>query len=190
MAAFNTEHKMHRVHALLQNRRWSGFVFFLGLGLVVGGALVGHASFRAHAGDAGQSAAAAKQIIDMREAIAKSKTESARLNGEVTRLEMAPAVAAANALNTGGVSEDMVAYWRKQMDAFSQLTGVRLAITGRGASKFKDASKLIVSIAPMSSATAAAMPAADIAQALDFLQLYGYVESFNGSDAVVHIRKI
>ena len=37
---------------------------------------------------------------------------------------------------------------------------------------------------------AATLSQSELVQALDFLQLYGYVESFNGNEAVVHIKKV
>ena len=89
----------------------------------------------------------------------------------------------------GGYSESDVDYWRKQMDAFSLMTGVRLTITGRGASKFKNATRLTITIDASPKSGTPALAPVDLIKGLDFLQLYGYVETFNGTEAIVHVKE-
>lgn len=84
-----------------------------------------------------------------------------------------------------GLTEETIAYWRKQMMAFGMARKVAVTIQGRGKSSFKDAVRLDVLIA---SPEGKPLSVIAIAQALDFLQLYGYVEKFDGRLATLHVK--
>jgi hypothetical protein len=88
------------------------------------------------------------------------------------------------ALNAGGYSERDLAYWRKQMMAFGLIKQMRLMIIGRSTSKFANATALTIELSAVGSTPLSGL---QIASALDFLQLYGYLESFDGKKAVVHV---
>lgn len=85
-----------------------------------------------------------------------------------------------------GVTESDVSYWRKQLLTYAVLRGVLLQITGRSTSPYDKAVQLSISVEPVDKNKP--LDAFQIAQALDFLQLYGYVESFDGKTAILHIR--
>jgi len=95
-----------------------------------------------------------------------------------------PIKAISQAFSSGGYTERDIAYWRKQMMAFGLIKGMRLSLVGRTASKFANATTLTVEIA---SPTPTPLSSLQIASALDFLQLYGYLESFDGKMAIVHV---
>lgn len=88
------------------------------------------------------------------------------------------------AISAGGYTEKDVAYWRKQMEAFGLMTGMKITIIGRSISKFAQAMTIKVELLP---ANGGALTPQQTARALDFLQLYGYLESFDGKTAIVHI---
>ncbi len=86
--------------------------------------------------------------------------------------------------NVGGPhSEADVDYWRRQMQAYSMMRKVGLTIVGRAKSQFSGATKITVAV------SAGASSPQRVNQALDFLQLFGYLESFDGAVATVHIAK-
>lgn len=85
-----------------------------------------------------------------------------------------------------GVSEYEVSYWRKQLLTYAVLRGVLLQIVGRSSSSYDHAVKLEITVEPVEKSKP--LDAMQVAQALDFLQLYGYVESFDGKTAIVHVR--
>lgn len=121
----------------------------------------------------------------MRVAVANLKKEQTEQIAAAEREKAGPQRAMVGALSSGGYSEDDVAYWRKQMDAYGQMSGLRMTITGRTASSYQHATRISVQIA---SASSIAMSPEQLVRALDFLQLYGHIESFNGSEAVLHVK--
>lgn len=90
------------------------------------------------------------------------------------------------AVSGQGISEEELAYWRKQMDAFGLAKNMSLKVIGRGSSPYKQAVRIDVQIAP--AGPSKALAPLSIAQALDFLQLYGYVENYDGNVATLHVK--
>lgn len=191
MANFNIDLAQHRIHAFLNRSKANGFWMATGAGLCVAAALVAMSAFQASPGANSERALAATHLGQLKQTTAQLKAEKLIQTASLDRLARAPIIAKDASLNSGGYSEDDVMYWRKQMEAFSLMTGVRLTVVGRGASQFKNATKLTVGVGPVGiggSSTVGIAPA-DLIKALDFLQIYGYIESFNGVEAVIHISE-
>lgn len=125
------------------------------------------------------------RLQQTQETLAKMKQEIAEQQTRLQTLAQAPAQAVAVVQSSGGYSDADVDYWRKQMSAFGQMTGLRLHIAGRGQSPYLGATKINVQIQPTGKA---ALTAEQLVRALDFLQLYGFVETFSGQEAVVHVK--
>ena len=189
MASSTFDLAMHRLHVLLQKRRLAGLVAVVSAGVAIGSIVVGYSAYKGatHYGPARD--ATMQRASQVRSAINMLKAERVAQVAALERLERAPQEAHQASLQAGGFTEDDVNYWRKQMAAFSQMTGVRLAISGRGPSRYQNATRLSVSVSLAGSPIAGGLSAVDLVKALDFLQLYGYVESFNGSEAIVHITE-
>ena len=187
MASFNIELWPHRVHAYLQRTPYQGFWFAAVAGACVSLALISVSSLHTLNNSSTDINALKFALKNTQKSIADLKEELIMQGNTLAVLENASDFAQTAALSAGGYTEDDVTYWRKQMDAYSKMTGTRLTITGRGSSPFKQATKLTVSISSNAMATVSTVSNGDLIKALDFLQLYGYVESFNGAEAVLHI---
>lgn len=188
MANSNIDLATHRIHAFLNRTKVNGFWIATGAGLCVATALVAMSAFQAPPGANSDRSSLATRLVQLRQTTAQLRAEKLVQTASLDRLARAPTLAKDASLNAGGFSEDDVMYWRKQMEAFSLMTGVRLTVVGRGASQFKNATKLTVSVGPAASSSMV-LPSADLIKALDFLQVYGYVETFTGTEAVIHISE-
>jgi hypothetical protein len=154
-------------------------------GAAIGVGLVGTAMYTLSHSDMNQSInQKTRQIETIQKTLVKLKAEAGSQKIDLAKIEAAKANPTKVFLSIGGHTEEDVEYWRKQMNAFSLMTGVTLSIVGRGASKYIDATALTVNV---SIDKTQGYSNRKIATALDFLQLYGYVESFNGNDAIVHL---
>lgn len=187
MAIFNIDLASHRLHSFLQRGKFTGFAVAGAAGAGIGAIYLGFTLYQVFIGPNHERDASLSRLTQIQATVVNLKTEKASQAAALERLANVPKVVQAAALNTGGFTEDDVNYWRKQMDAFTKMTGVQLNIVGRGASRYVNATKITVSVS-LSSSTSG-LSSSDLAKALDFLQLYGYVESFNGTEAVVHISE-
>lgn len=123
------------------------------------------------------------RLTQTREALAKLKAEKADQANKLAALEAQKGKRPEQTQE--GYTEGDVAYWRKQLDVFGAMAGMQLRIVGRGKSPYTGAIKVSITLEP--AAGTLALSTRQIAVTLDFLQSYGYVESFNGREAVVHI---
>ena len=181
---------LHRLHVLLQKRRLAGLIAVVAAGAVIGAIFVGFSVYKAATHYGPTRDAAMQRSSQAKAAIEMLKAERVAQVQALERLERAPQEAHQASLHAGGFTEDDVNYWRKQMAAFSQMTGVRLDISGRGPSRYQNATRISVSVSLAGSPIAGGLSAVDLVKALDFLQLYGYVESFNGTEAIVHVTEV
>lgn len=128
--------------------------------------------------------ALARKGEQIKNATANMQRELNEQQAKLKEIQERPMKVINQALSAGGYTERDIAYWRKQMMAFGLIKRMRLMIVGRSASKFANATTLTVEL---SAAGSTPLSALQIASALDFLQLYGYLESFDGKKAVVHV---
>lgn len=128
--------------------------------------------------------ALARKDEQIKNATVNMQRELTEQQAKLKEIQERPMKVINQALNTGGYTERDLAYWRKQMMAFGLIKRMRLVIVGRAASKYAGATALTVEISAVGSTP---LSAPQIASALDFLQLYGYLESFDGKKAVVHV---
>lgn len=134
-----------------------------------------------------------QQINQMHDALEKLKTEEKEQNKKLTEMKAMVGEAAVIATNkTAGEqeriakTENEIAYWRKQMEVFGAMVGAQIRIVGRSQSPYTDAVAIKVSISPKKDVSA--ISAKQTALVLDFLQAYGYVDSFDGKEALVHVQ--
>lgn len=190
MAHFNIDLASHKVHSFLQRRKLGSLVIAVVAGAAVGSLFIGSALYQTvHAINPERDASLIRLNLT-KASIEALKKEKAAQGPALEKLVNAPKTAQEASLNASGFTEDDVNYWRKQMDAFAKMTGVQMTIVGRGPSRFQNSTKLSVNVALSNTGTFTGMTSTDLIKALDFLQLYGYVESFNGSEAVVHVSEI
>ena len=182
--SFSLGRLAHPAHAALQHSTQRSIVVLAVIGLIAGagvaGAMIKPTWTRAQA----EGAALDLRLSQTRETIAKLETEKAAQAQTLQKLMIAPVLATAQALNVSGYTEDDIAYWAKQMALFTRMTGIRVEIVGRSASHFERATRLTVAV---SAADGIPLSPFNTLKALDFLQVYGYVESFDGKEAQVHI---
>lgn len=189
MAALNINRGVHQIHAFLQSARITGFTGAVAVGIILGGLILGASVYQVSKGSFGEKKTSQQRLAQIESTVAKLQEEKSR------QAVLIAATTAANAskqvhesaLNGGAVTEEDVRYWQKQLSAYSMLTSTQVYIVGRSMSQFKDATKVTVHIDADRKDGAASGGAKYLIQALDFLQLYGYVESFDGKEAVVHI---
>lgn len=178
---------MHRVHALAQAFPRKGILIAFGAGLISAILIMAVTSMPRIMSAKSEQQSILASLSQTQSTIEKLKREKIEQQTALQKLSLAPAIAQIASLNTGGYTESDVNYWRKQMAVFGLMTGVNLDIRGRGLSQYTGATKLTVGI---SSSKTTPLPPSSIVNALDFLQLYGYVETFNGTEAVVHIKGV
>lgn len=181
MALFNTDLLSHNLRTALHRTRYNGFVIAVVSGLGIGFAVLGYSLTRPSNSDVTSLERTLKQqaiteatIIKLREQKARQDQDLAAMVDSKKRRPIAE--------NKNVFAGEDVGYWNKQLFAFSQLTGMQLRITNTAPSRFKDAFQIKVDVSGRTPL--------DVVKALDFLQLYGYVESFDGSSAIVHISSI
>ena len=131
------------------------------------------------------------EIVAITKNIEQTKTTITKLQGEklqqpavLESLNLQPLQAKIAALTAAGYTQENILYWQKQMTAFGLMKGISLVIAARGISSYENSAKLTIQISPADMQPIAPML---LAQTLDFLQLYGFVESFDGSQAIVHV---
>ena len=190
MARFNIDLASHAIHSFFQRGKFSGLAIAIGAGVVVGGAFFASALYQvSHTFNAERDASLAR-LAQSNSSIAALKKELAIQGPALQNLTVKPKAEHEDTLPSSGFSEDDVNYWRKQMDAFAKMTGVQMNIVGRGPSRYMNAIKINVHLALSNTGSFTGLTNVDLIKALDFLQLYGYVESFNGTEAVVHIPEV
>lgn len=189
MAPFNFDQTRHQIHAFFHRRKFGGLIFAVGIGAAIGSMIFGASLYQVLNGIHGERDTALTRFSQTEKSIAALRKERAEQVAAAERSVISPQATHQTFLNVGSFSEDDIDYWRKQMDAFSRMSGVQLAIVGRGQSNYKNATKLNVSISLSSKGAQGGLSTLDLVKALDFLQLYGYVESFNGSEAIVHVSE-
>jgi hypothetical protein len=129
-------------------------------------------------------ASLARKGEQIKSATANMRRELEEQQAKLKEVRERPLKVINQALTAGGYTERDIAYWRKQMMAFGLIKRMRLMIVGRTASKFANATTLTVELSAVGSTPLSGL---QIASALDFLQLYGYLESFDGKKAIVHV---
>lgn len=140
----------------------------------------------------------APTFLDARKKVASIEDQSAQIRETVEMLKMEKATHAKKTANVmvneqpdgspkHAYTEGEIAYWRKQMNAFGALAGLNMRIVGRGKSDYMDAIRLEVEITARPGATL--LTNRQVAASLDFLQAYGYVESFNGRVVMLHVAQ-
>lgn len=172
----------HQIHVITSNQKMRRIA--LGMAIVLCLAIVLLRAIPAAHHAKAEIATIEQQIAQTQETIEKLKKEQQAQEVKFREMRDAPARAMQAALNAGGFSEDDIAYWRKQMSAFGQMNRINIVILKRGTSKYANATELTVDITPMSTTP---LTTYQIATALDFLQLYGFIESFDGKTAVIHV---
>lgn len=108
------------------------------------------------------------------------------MEAAIRKIEAGRAKVMEAAASDQGVTEEMINYWRRQMYVFGRVKNLNISVIGRAKSPYKGAVRLNVEIA--SAIPGKPAPRAVLAQTLDFLQLYGYIESFDGAVATIHIQ--
>jgi hypothetical protein len=189
MANFSIDLASHRLHAFLQRKRYAGLALIVIAGAIIGAGTIAMATYQVVRHISPEREAALLRLEHTKSTIAKLRDERTAQAQALANLEKAPQVAQQTSLSNGGFTEDDVNYWRKQMAAFGQMTGVQLDIVGRGPSRYRNATKLNITVSLSGAGAQAGLSSVDVIKALDFLQLYGYVESFNGTEATVHISE-
>lgn len=193
-----------RFHSIVQfsPKWWIPYCLFGVLGLLVSAVIVGYfyVNDKNKFSDSGTNKE--RQLVQIKETIASLEkrkhdtqiklqeidaSKADRLRDKSVVLGGEPS--SNGGLSIGGYSEEEIDYWRKQMDLFSMLNGTNMTITGRGTSSFRNAMQLTVKIVATPGVDETKVKRA-ILRALDFLSLYGYVDSFNGTEALVHIQRI
>ena len=188
MASFNfsVSHFGHYAHAALQRAPKKSLLALFLLGSLLGGGVSILLASSGAARAKTEVRSLANTIGQMQETTAKLQAELAQQPPEIQRLHLGPILATQQAFNDSGYTEQDVAYWASQMELFGQMTGLRLEILGRAASKYSKAMQITVSVSAFGPE---ALSPFNTAQALDFLQVYGYVESFDGKEARIHIAQ-
>lgn len=79
------------------------------------------------------------------------------------------------------INEAVFSDLMRQLDEFGKVVDVDIKLTGRSESNYEKAIKLELLIS--------ANNLKQQGKALDFLQLYGYLESFDGNKAILHFRE-
>ena len=132
-----------------------------------------------------EQAALAKNMAQVQETLTKLHTEKMQ-QPETVRLLTAPSgqemVIPPTSVRIA--SDAHVAYWQKQMTAYGLMRGMNLVIRSREPSSYENSTKLTIEI---SSATSEPIAPMVRAQSLDFLQLYGFVESSTSTQAILHV---
>lgn len=185
MARYSFDLLMHKVHTLLQGSPRKGMWMTAGAGLGVAVAVIATIALpKVWSADVERQGHLAA-LAQTNETIDKLQHEKAAQQAALQKLRLSQGgTQKASPVGGGGYSESDVAYWRTQMSAFGEMTGVRMNIVGRGSSHYIGATRLTVSL--KADAVDVDTPIR-LLKALDFLQVYGYVESFNGTEAVVHV---
>jgi hypothetical protein len=115
------------------------------------------------------------RVAQTRAALATAAAAKSRLEAAVAD-QKAQQVAA---LQLAANDERIVDVWRKQMLAWSLMRGIDVTISSRGPSPYQGAVKLVIRIGNASPAR--------LLQTLDFLQLFGFLESYAKGEAVLHV---
>lgn len=133
-----------------------------------------------------------QQINQMHDALEKLKNEEKEQNKKLAEMKAMVGEEAVIATNKSAgeqekiaKTENEIAYWRKQMEVFGAMVGAQIRIVGRSQSPYTDAVAIKVGISPKKDASISAKQTALV---LDFLQAYGYVDSFDGKEALVHVQ--
>lgn len=171
------------LHRLSHHPRSRVVVIVLAAVLFVG-TLVSMAAPRAIEARAARASIAAR-LAQIQESTGKLRTEKAAHEKTAAALESASPVPDPETVRETYTEAD-IAYWRKQMQLFGAMNKSQIRIVGRGDSHFDAAIRLDVEILPAQDSVH--LTQKQIALALDFLQAYGFVESFGGNNkATVHI---
>lgn len=188
MVNLNSNKKLstHLIHEFFQKNVHRGFLYAIVTGLLFSSLISGYGIFRATI--SGAKVTPTSSIENARETLNKIKADKLEMENIIVQQLKEPSLITNAAIRTGGYSESDVDYWRTQFKAYSLMMNIDMTIVGRGLSAFKNTSKLIVKISLKNEQGIINNSPDVLVKTLDFLQLYGYVESFDGNEAVVHIN--